>query len=302
MSAPLFSVITPSFNQAAYLEGCIQSVIAQNRSDVEHLVFDNCSTDGTLEVLRKYPHVRWVSEPDRGQSHALNKGFAAARGRILCWLNSDDEYAPGAFEIAHRELIGAGRSVIFGNAREEFYDGRPPRVQRPRFAGREDLLQWWDKTVSMLQPSVFFTREVWERTGGIREDLHIVMDLEYWWRMSAHFPFHYVDAVLAVQHRQPESKTMRLAYRMYREKQTVFGALRREAEGFRLRTFLQARAGLAWRFLQLGQSAGTHDRATALFFLQQSLRENPAYLVRPVWLRAMTCALLASRPSMKGAS
>jgi glycosyltransferase involved in cell wall biosynthesis len=293
MSAPLFSVITPSFNQAAFLEGCIQSVLAQGTEDFEHLVFDNCSTDGTLEVLKKYPHVRWVSESDRGQSHALNKGFAAAKGRVLCWLNSDDEYAPGAFEIVRRELIDGGRPVIFGNAREYYFDGRAPRIQQPRFARRDDLLQWWDKSVSMLQPAVFFTREVYERIGGVREDLHIVMDLEYWWRMAGEFPFDYVDEVLAVQHRQPDSKTMKLAYRMYREKQQVFGALRREAEGFRFRTLLAERAGLAWRFLQLGQSAARSDRSTARFFLRQSLRENPAQLFRPAWLKAMAHVLLA---------
>ncbi len=296
MNAPTFSVITPSFNQAGYIEGCIRSVLAQGTDDFEHLIFDNCSTDGTLEIIARYPHVRCISEPDRGQSHAINKGFAAARGRIICWLNSDDEYAPGAFATARRELLDGGRPVIFGNAREIFYDGGGERVQRPRFERREDLLRWWDKSVSVLQPAVFFTREVWEKVGGLREELHIVLDLEYWWRMSAHFPFHYVDEVLAVQHRQPDSKTMKLVYRMYREKQSVFGALRREAEGFRLSTLLTARAGLAWRFLQLGQLAAATDRRAALFFLGQSLRENPAQVVRPAWLQALASTLLRSKP------
>jgi glycosyltransferase involved in cell wall biosynthesis len=209
-------------------------VLAQNEPDFEHLVFDNCSTDGSLEVLRKYPHVRWVSEADRGQSDALNKGFAAARGQVICWLNSDDAYAPGAFQIVRRELLERRRPVIFGSAREHYFDGRPPRVQEPRFARREDLLRWWDKTVSVLQPAVFFTREVYQRIGGLREDLHIVMDLEYWWRMAEHFPFHRVDEILAVQHRQPESKTMKLVYRMYREKQAVFGRFAAAAGGLPL--------------------------------------------------------------------
>ncbi len=295
MSTPTFSVITPSFNQAGYIEGCIRSVLAQETDDFEHLIFDNCSTDGTLEIIAKYPHVRCVSEPDRGQSHAINKGFAAARGRIICWLNSDDEYTPGAFAVARRELLENGRSVIFGNAREIFYDGSTERLQRARFARREDLLRWWDKSVSMLQPAVFFNRDVYQKIGGLREDLHIVLDLEYWWRMSAHFPFHFVDEVLAVQHRQPDSKTMKLVYRMYREKQAVFGELRREAEGFSVRTAFAARAGLAWRFLQLGQTAAATDREAALFFLGQSLRENPAQVVRPAWLKALAFTLFAKR-------
>ena len=291
MRPPLFSVITPSFNQAPYLERCIESVLAQGTDDFEHIIFDNCSTDGTRDLLGKYPHLRWTSEPDRGQSHALNKGFAAAKGRIFCWLNSDDAYAPGAFAAVRREMIEKGHAVIFGNAQEEFFDGRPSRVQRARFEHREDLLRWWDKSVSILQPAVFFTREVWERIGGVREDLHIVMDLEYWWRVSEHFPFRYVDQVFAVQQRQPESKTMKLVYRMYREKQAVFGALRTAREGFRLRTWLAARAGLAWRFLQLAQAMAGTDRRAAIFFLAQSVRENPMQLARPAWLKALAFAL-----------
>jgi glycosyltransferase involved in cell wall biosynthesis len=283
MTAPTFSVVTPSFNQAAYIEGCIESVLAQGVTDFEHIIFDAGSTDGTLDILRKYPHLRWTSEPDRGQAHALNKGFSAARGRILCWLNTDDRYALDAFEIARRELLERDRAVIFGNAREIFFDGRPERIQRPRFERREDLLRWWDKSVSLLQPAIFFTREAWEKAGPLREDLHIVMDLEFWWRLSAVAPFHYVDEVLAVQLRQPDSKTMRLVYRMYREKQAVFAALRHEIEGRRLRTLLAARAGLGWRFLQLAQSAAATERRTARFFLGQSLRENPLGLVRPRW-------------------
>ncbi len=291
MSAPTFSVITPSFNQAAYLEACIQSVLAQGTDNFEHLVFDAGSTDGTLDILRKYPHVRSVSEPDRGQAHALNKGFAAARGRIICWLNTDDRYTPGAFEIARRELLERDHPVIFGNTREVFFDGRADRIQRPRFDRRDDLLCWWDKGVSLLQPAVFFTREAQQKAGLLREELHIVMDLEYWWRLSAVAPFHYVDETLAVQLRQPDSKTMTLLYRMYREKQAVFGALRREAEGWRLRTTLAARAGLGWRFLQFAQSAAAADRAAALFFLAQSLRENPLGLARPRWWAALAHAL-----------
>ncbi len=94
---PLVTIVTPSFNQAGFIEETIQSVIAQDYQPIEHLVIDGGSTDGTLELLRKYQdHLSWVSEPDRGQTDAINKGFRRAHGAILCWLNADDVLMPGA--------------------------------------------------------------------------------------------------------------------------------------------------------------------------------------------------------------
>lgn len=103
-----FSIVTPSFNQAAYIGESLESVQRQRWTDVEHWVIDGGSRDGTVEMLRSYSgrhdwsHLRWISETDRGQSHALNKGFAAASGEIIGWLNSDDRYLPGCFERVAR--------------------------------------------------------------------------------------------------------------------------------------------------------------------------------------------------------
>src|SRR5918992_2241290 len=96
VSAPLVSVVTPSLNQGRYLREAIESVRAQTYSPIEHVVVDGGSTDETLDILSEYDHLRWVSEPDRGQSHALNKGFAMATGEIFGWLNADDAYEPHA--------------------------------------------------------------------------------------------------------------------------------------------------------------------------------------------------------------
>src|ERR1700743_3653163 len=99
------SIITPSYNQGQFIEDAIRSVLDQGYPDFEHIVIDNCSTDGTLDVLRRYPHVRWVSEPDGGQSAALNKGLRLSTGDVLAWLNCDDFYLPGAFHTAAAALL-----------------------------------------------------------------------------------------------------------------------------------------------------------------------------------------------------
>ena len=101
---PLVSVVTPSLNQAAYIEEAILSVREQDYPRIEHIVVDGGSTDGTLEILRRHPHVVWSSEPDEGQADALNKGFARARGTVLGWLNADDRYLPGAVSAARTSL------------------------------------------------------------------------------------------------------------------------------------------------------------------------------------------------------
>ncbi len=91
------SIVTPSYNQGQYIEDAIKSVLAQNYENFEHIIVDACSSDNTLTVLKKYPHLKWVSEPDEGQSDALNKGFEKASGDIIGWLNADDYFLPNAF-------------------------------------------------------------------------------------------------------------------------------------------------------------------------------------------------------------
>lgn len=286
-SAPFFSVVTPSWNQAQYIEGCIRSVLAQGVTDFEHIVLDNCSTDGTQEILARYPHLKWRSEPDKGQSQALNRAFAEARGEVICWLNADDAYLPGTFDVVRRELSQPGCDVIFGNAEEVYFDGRPAGIRRARFEQRRDILLWWEKRVDLLQPAVFFRRAILDRVGPLREDLHLIMDTEFWWRVSEHFPFHYVDRPLALQQRQPDSKTIKHAHRIYEEKARIFDPLLAALEPEHRHQHAHARRiGLGRRYLGLAQSAGKIDRPLALDLLRRSRQENPWLLLQPAWWRA----------------
>ncbi len=286
MTNPYFSVVTPSWNQGAWIGGCVESVLAQGVSDFEHLVFDNCSTDETAQVLARYPYLGVHCERDRGQSNALNKGFQQARGEIICWLNADDQYLPGAFAKVRAAFERPDVMIAYGDCEEDLCDGNPPRVRKARWTKREDLLVWWEKRTDLLQPAVFFRRSVIDKVGPLREDLHVVMDTEFWWRLSEHHTFARIDAPLAKQQRQPDSKTVKHMPRIYEEKAKVFGPLLDQAEpARRAQNAVRKRRGMGRRWLGLAQSAAPTDPAAARDFLRRARRENPFLVLSPWWWR-----------------
>ena len=203
------TVVTPSFNQAEYLEATIRSVLLQNYPNLEYLVVDGGSTDGSVEIIRAYaPHLGyWVSEPDRGQAHAINKAFARATGDVLCWLNSDDTYQPGTLHTVGSMLHdGSGVLAITGHCLRVHVDSRPPHVLRGAFRSRDDLLRFW-RRYSMHQPSVFWRRELTDEVGLLDESLDLILDFDYWARLSELTPFVEVDRVLSVATGHAAAKT-----------------------------------------------------------------------------------------------
>lgn len=195
---PKISVVTTSFNQGAYLEETIRSVLDQNYPNLEYLVVDGGSTDGSLEILQRYSDrlAWWVSEKDQGQSHALNKGFAKSTGRILAWLNSDDRLAPGSlFTVAQQFLLHATDLVAGRCARVADRAPQPRHVHRSvltfgqiqplPLAELLDLDRCWLQGWFFHQPEVFFSRDIFDRAGGrLREDLYYSMDYDLWVRMA----------------------------------------------------------------------------------------------------------------------
>ena len=205
MSGPLVSIVTPSLNQARYLREAIESVRAQTYSPIEHIVIDGSSSDGSLEILAEYEELRRVAEPDRGQSHALNKGFAMAKGDVFGWLNADDAYEPNAVADAVSMLTGSG--LVYADVTRVDRDGENPRriESRPTF----DLWTELNLGCGIYSPAVFFTREAFDAVGGVDEALHLTMDYDLWIRIGKRFPVRHVEAVWAIQRIHDDAKTIR---------------------------------------------------------------------------------------------
>ena len=217
---PRISVVTPSFNQARWIAATIESVLAQKYPDFEHIVVDAGSTDGTSEILARYPHLRLVQEPDRGQAHAINKGMLLATGDIVAYLNSDDVYREGAFDAVAEAMRGPDAPrVVMGHC--DYVDERSETVGhlRARLARYEDLLRYWgwDRWYCVPQQAVFWRRELLSETGLFDAGLQYTMDYEMWLRMAARAPFQVIDRTLAAFRLQSESKTLSSTYRMYLE-------------------------------------------------------------------------------------
>ena len=214
---PKISVVTPSFNQGCYIAETIESVLHQGYPNVEHIIIDGGSSDDTMQVVERYrsqlSHI--ISEPDRGQSDALNKGFRLATGDILCWLNSDDQFAPGALAAVAMAFATHEVDLISGIC-EIYKDGK--LVHRHMSACADgplplddllDLDNGWNAGQFFYQPEVFFSRSLWVRAGGhVREDCHYSMDYELWCSF-AHIgaKLHVIGAPLARFRTHSEQKT-----------------------------------------------------------------------------------------------
>jgi len=202
---PLVSILTPSFNQRRWLPQAVESVARQTYPRLEHVVVDGGSTDGSVEFLREaLPAERWTSEPDRGQSDALNNAFARSSGEIVGWLNSDDAYLFDdvvASVVDHfraspfAEVVYGHSALVSGTDRLLHVMWTPPFDQR--------LLQ---RINFIVQPTVFMRRHVLE-DGFADEDFHYTMDRELWLRLARRYAFSRIDKVLAIDRHQAERKS-----------------------------------------------------------------------------------------------
>ena len=258
MDRPRISLVTPSFNQAAFLEQTLRSVLLQRDRIHEYHVIDGGSTDGSVDVIRRYAAFldSWVSEPDNGQCDAIDKGFSRCSGDVLFWINSDDLLLPGAIDTVSACFQQHPQAdVVTGYAAAIDDDSRVVYARR-----RPHDRPFWAKLgyTRVLQPATFFTRAIYERVGGLDHNIDCVLDRDLWYRMfDAGACWRHTRQYLAAFRLHQAAKGSRLK-RLYRREQAMLrqryphysGGLVRRAAGkvcYKTSQILTGRALLALR-------------------------------------------------------
>jgi glycosyltransferase involved in cell wall biosynthesis len=197
MTLPRISIVTPSFNQASFLEETIRSVVDQNYPNLEYVIMDGGSTDGSVEIIRKYEsHLScWESESDEGHGHAINKGFARTTGEIMAWINSDDKYTPWSFEVVAEVFSQfpevnwiVGFNSIWNSRGAMTHAYRNPKSIYDFLTGNSRWIQ---------QESVFWRRSLWEKAGGyVSQDYQFMIDGELWTRFFLYDELFSLECIL----------------------------------------------------------------------------------------------------------
>jgi len=204
---PLVSIITPSFNQAEFIEQTLQSVLQQDYAPIEYIVIDGGSTDGSIGIIEKYSDrlAYWVSEPDQGQVDAINEGLRRATGEIVAWINSDDMYVAGAISEAvaalqtHREM-----GMVYGDG--IMVDGNNKLLDLHTYRTYDVLdLLCFDV---LLQPTVFMRRAVLDKVGLLSDQYHMVLDHDLWIRIASEGPVLHIPSFWAVERTHEKAKTV----------------------------------------------------------------------------------------------
>ena len=229
-SWPRVSIVTPSLNQGQFIEETIRSVLLQGYPNLEYIIIDGNSTDNSVATIKKYEQwlTYWVSEPDRGQSHAINKGWEKSNGEILAWINADDIYCPCAIDAVKGRfcekddvalLCGAGKT--FDVSGKMYLSKKESRVIDPYSMLKQS-------GGVPLQPSIFLRKRVLEEVGYLNTRLHYVMDWEYWIRIGLYYrPEQFVktNRVLSHNRKWPETKTNTGWRRICQEHRYVFDTI-----------------------------------------------------------------------------
>jgi GT2 family glycosyltransferase len=228
---PLVSVITPSYNQADFLEQTMRSVLEQDYPHIEYLVADGMSNDGSVEIIKKYADKLswWVSEKDSGQGEAINKGLARATGEILAWLNSDDYYLPNAISsVVNIFQQNPDVVLIYGDMLAVDENSQTFNLLKYQQLSLEDLLCFQ----IIGQPSVFFRREAYEKAGGLDSTFHFLLDHHLWIRIAQQGKILHVSQTWAAARYHSQAKN--------RLKAAEFGR-----EAFRILEWAKRQPGLA---------------------------------------------------------
>jgi len=217
---PKISIVTPSYNQGDYLEKTINSVLQQDYPNLEYIVIDGGSTDNSAKILQQYDsHIDyWVSEPDSGQSDAINKGFKRCSGEIINWLNSDDILLPNALHAVANAFVDSDQQVgaVLGRGKIIDCTGALVHEPVPYDVNYENLLRWLSGN-DFMQPSCFFRRSVFEEVGPLNEDLHYCMDIDLWLKIAKRYQFKPIPELLSHALSHENAKTTANTARMRME-------------------------------------------------------------------------------------
>jgi len=278
-SNPLVSIVTPSYNQAWFLEATILSVLNQDYPRIEYIIIDGGSADESVEIIRKYQDrlAYWVSEPDRGQGHAINKGFARATGEIFAWLNSDDMYTANAVTTAVQWILAhPDVALVYGDCL--IIDETGTTRGLVPWTEDFDLHRLVYSHDFVPQPAAFFRADAFRAVGGIDESLYNCLDYDLWIRLAQRYPVQRIPATLAAMRLYAEAKTARATERRWQEN---FDLVRKYGDG----TVSQQR----WGFYHVDHATFAwqqRNRHKALIHLLQAFRCNPT-LLRQRWIRVL---------------
>lgn len=205
---PKVTIVTPSYNQAHFLEETMRSVLEQDYPNIEYVVIDGGSTDGSAEIIQKYESqlAYWQSQKDKGQTDAINQGFARASGEIFAWLNSDDILLPGAVTAAVRQLQTHPEvGMVYGDCLWINADGK----KIGNFpAAQTDLKKLRRGYVHIPQQASFFRADLWKKVGPLDDSFYFAMDYDLWTRLAAEAPLLYVPELWAAFRLHGDAKSI----------------------------------------------------------------------------------------------
>ncbi len=265
---PKLSIVTVTYNAAQFLEETIRSVLLQGYPDLEYIIVDGGSTDGTVDIIRKYQEwiARWISEPDRGQSHAINKGWAMATGEWLGWLNADDIYLPGVLNSVSAALVGAPEvDLVYGDVLYVNVDGKPRDV----ITYSEFSLHTMVMRGGLIHtPSVFWRSSLNSRAGALYESHHYAMDNDFWLRVAPLARCRYLPGAMSTFRRHEGSKTEKAELALIEENFAIFRQRLQEAPYANLLSEQEANVvlgGFVWQMAVLLLRSGRRDEAIQRF-------------------------------------
>lgn len=207
---PKISIVTPSLNQGQFIEETIRSVLLQEYPNLEYIIIDGGSTDGSVEIIKKYDKwiTYWISEQDKGQSHAINKGFQRASGDVITWVNSDDIYLKGAFEkvassfVEDPHKIIQGKGIVFDNVTKI-----ATNVSHSDFTF-ESIIKYWERSAKFFVPGLFYPKALIDLVGGIDENFNYAFDIDLLCKLLIVSSVHYIDFPFALFRLHSASKTV----------------------------------------------------------------------------------------------